>query len=271
MISGWAPKRASTGTCRVSAVQNASIVWMRKRWAISAEFGRRSSTRLRISAAAFLVKVMARTSSGFLTTSSSFRKRRTSSSVFPEPAGAWTMKERFTSSAVSRAAALGFLLPAAQQRLPTVFRLRHLRQRLVVARETYEAHVARAEPGEHHRRYLLLRRHRVERELRLVGPLALPALGGDVAATGLVVDDGVAAALEAVHAVDARVECHPAEDDRPLLLGGDDRERRPLLLDLLEPLVPKAREALALELGEAASDRHLLHRRGGGALERRQA
>src|SRR6266699_2865588 len=42
------------------------------------------------------------------------------------------------------AEALGFLLPVAQQRLPTVFRLRHLRQRLVVARETHEAHVARA-------------------------------------------------------------------------------------------------------------------------------
>src|SRR5216684_2419220 len=129
---------------------------------------------------------------------------------------------------------------------------------------------ARAEPGEHHRRYLLLRRHRVERELRLVGPLALPALGGEVATAGLVVDDGVAAALEAVHAVDARVECHPAEDDRPLLLGRGDRERRPLLLDLLEPLVSEAREALALELGEAAFDRHLLHRRGGGALDRRR-
>src|SRR6266581_2048364 len=54
------------------------------------------------------------------------------------------------------------------------------------------------------------------------------AVISSVAATGLVVDDGVAAALEAVHAVDARVECHPAEDDRPLLLGGNDRERRPL-------------------------------------------
>src|SRR5882762_9152973 len=161
----------------------------------------------------------------------------------------------------------GFLPPVAQQRLPTVVRPRHLRQRLVVARETHEAHVARAELGEHYRRYLLLHRHRVERELRLVGPLALPALGSDVAATGLVVDDCVAAALEAVHAVDACIERHPAEDDRPLLLGGDDRERRPLLLDLLEPVVPEAR---ALELGEAAFDRHLLYRGGGGALDRRR-
>src|SRR5712691_4348398 len=46
-----------------------------------------------------MVKVMARISSGFPTTPRSLMYRLTSKSVFPEPAGACTMKELFGSSA----------------------------------------------------------------------------------------------------------------------------------------------------------------------------
>ena len=44
-----------------------------------------------------------------------------------------------------------------------------------------------------------------------------------------------------------------------LLLDEHHLERRALLLDL-EPFAREAREALALELGEAAFEPHLLHR-----------
>ena len=66
---------------------------------MSAALGNFSSTRFRISAAAFLVKVIARTSSGLFVCCSSFKNRLTSSVVFPDPAGACTMKERAGSSA----------------------------------------------------------------------------------------------------------------------------------------------------------------------------
>ena len=59
-------------------------------------------TRWRISAAAFRVKVMATTASGCSTCPSSVRNRWMSNSVFPEPAGAWTMYDRVGSSACRR-------------------------------------------------------------------------------------------------------------------------------------------------------------------------
>src|SRR3954468_15230729 len=100
-MPGCAPKRASTGIWRVSAAHSASMVWMRTRCA-SAGSGRFWSTRRRISAAALRVKVTARISSGCCTFFNNPRYRRTRSSVFPDPAGAWTMNERAGSSAASR-------------------------------------------------------------------------------------------------------------------------------------------------------------------------
>src|SRR5918992_6135078 len=78
---------------------------MRRRLPSSPACGSSLSTRFRISAAALRVKVMARISSGRSTAESSFRNRRTRSSVFPEPAGAWTMNERAGSRARSRSPA----------------------------------------------------------------------------------------------------------------------------------------------------------------------
>ena len=71
----------------------------------SAQWRSASRMRLRISAAALRVNVMASSDSGRSTTASNARKRCVSSSVLPEPAGACTMKLRVTSSAVSRACA----------------------------------------------------------------------------------------------------------------------------------------------------------------------
>ena len=49
--------------------------------------------RVRISPTAFRVKVMASISSGLSTVASRVRKRCIRSSVFPEPAGAWTIND----------------------------------------------------------------------------------------------------------------------------------------------------------------------------------
>src|SRR5688572_20023891 len=96
---------------------------MRSRCAMS-RLGRLFKTRSRISAAALMVKVMATISSGFSTKGSNWVKRRTRSSVLPEPAGAWTMNERRGSSAAARAAwsaiivglqRVHFLVDAAQR------------------------------------------------------------------------------------------------------------------------------------------------------------
>ena len=66
-MPGCAPKPETTGIWRVSEAQKASMVWMRRRWAISPAFGRFLRTLSRISAAALMVKVMATISSGFCT------------------------------------------------------------------------------------------------------------------------------------------------------------------------------------------------------------
>ena len=105
IVSGAAPKRDSTGICRASAAQSASIVWMRSRTGLSSmrQSSRRSrsttararasvrascgpsgcfparasasaaSTRPRISPAALMVNVIATISSGDSTVASSAR------------------------------------------------------------------------------------------------------------------------------------------------------------------------------------------------------
>src|SRR5258706_9626801 len=110
-MPGGTPNSAGTGSWRASPMQNASIVSMRRRWAISAGFSTRSSTRLRISAAGFLVKVMARMSSALSVFFKRLKTLFTGGSVFPEPAGAWTMKEAWWSSARSRAARSAIMGP----------------------------------------------------------------------------------------------------------------------------------------------------------------
>src|ERR1043165_4592545 len=80
---------------------------MRRRCPSCLASGVVSSTRLRISAAALHVKVMARRYPGPSTDPSRLRQRRPRSSVLPEPAGAVTMNERPGSRAASRAAASG--------------------------------------------------------------------------------------------------------------------------------------------------------------------
>src|SRR6188508_740587 len=96
------------------------MVWMRSRCATSFRSGRFFNTLSRISAAALMVKVMATISSGFSTKGSNWVKRRTRSSVLPEPAGAWTMNERRGSSAAASAIVfvaedIRFLVDAAQR------------------------------------------------------------------------------------------------------------------------------------------------------------
>src|SRR6185436_12561191 len=155
--------------------------------------------------------------------------------------------------------------PRLHERLPRL-RLVHPGDRLVVARVTHEAHLAGTHLGERHRGDLLLRRHRVERELRLVGARRVPAPGRDGAA-GLVVDDRVAAARELVDAVDARVELEAGEADLALLFDSHHGEVRPALLDL-EPLARDAGEARALQLREPALELQLLHRSRRGLVDR---
>ena len=125
------PIHESIGICLTSPEQNESMVWTFRRlgfssnrqscmrfrfraiwasskvlrwcsdsggvslWAISSA----SKIRFFISPAALRVKVMLRICSGYSTPPSSFRKRWMSSSVFPDPAGACTRKERVGSSA----------------------------------------------------------------------------------------------------------------------------------------------------------------------------
>src|SRR5207245_11163986 len=101
-----------------------------------------------------------------------------------------------------------------------------------------------------------------------VGPARRPLFGREVRAC-FVVEERVAAGGELVHAVDARRELEAGEFQGPFLLEMKDRERRPRLLDL-EPLAREAREARALEVGEAAFDLQLLHRGGRGVLNLRR-
>ena len=140
-LSGCAPKRDSTGICRVSEALSESMVWMRRRAALSCSFqpsfascssalracrqvdascgseggwglraaARAAITRRRISAAALRVKVIAVISSGRCTIDSNTRNRWMRSSVLPEPAGAWTINEREASSARSRSLESGAL------------------------------------------------------------------------------------------------------------------------------------------------------------------
>ena len=70
-MPGWAPKHVTTGIWSLIEAQKASMVWMRRRWALSAFPSER--IRFLISAAALMVKVMATTSSGFSTTERIFR------------------------------------------------------------------------------------------------------------------------------------------------------------------------------------------------------
>jgi hypothetical protein len=65
---------------------------------------KRFEDAVRISPAALRVNVIAMISSGRSTMASRRRKRCVSSSVLPEPAGAWTMKLRSGASAASRLA-----------------------------------------------------------------------------------------------------------------------------------------------------------------------
>src|SRR6185436_9189674 len=92
-------------------------------------------TRWRISAAALMVKVMATISSGFCTTPRSFAKRFTKRSVLPEPAGAWTMNERRTSSAASRCLASAIMGRGPQALRPGRRRGRAALLALLLARE----------------------------------------------------------------------------------------------------------------------------------------
>ena len=69
----------------------------------------------------------------------------------------------------------------------------------------------------------------------------------------------VAAGGELVHAIDARFELQAGDIDRLRLSSTcGDLERRAAALDL-EPVARELRQALALELGEAAFEPHLLH------------
>ncbi len=68
----------------------------------SSAFCKAFSTRSRISAVAFSVKVMARISSGSSTSASSLSSRRVNSSVLPEPAGACTRNDCCVSSVRAR-------------------------------------------------------------------------------------------------------------------------------------------------------------------------
>src|SRR5438270_8608095 len=74
-----------------------------------------------------------------------------------------------------------------------------------------------------------------------------------------VVDEHVPAALQLVHAVDARLELHAGDIELAFFLERLDLERRPTPLDL-QPLASEPRETLALELGVTALQAHLTHR-----------
>src|SRR4051812_33217521 len=74
---------------------------------------------------------------------------------------------------------------------------------------------------------------------------------------GLVVDEHMPATLELVHAIDARAHLEAGDLELALLLEERDFKWCAVTLDV-EPFVRETREALALELGEAAFEAHLL-------------
>src|SRR5207245_944664 len=81
---------------------------------------------------------------------------------------------------------------------------------------------------------------------------------------GLVVDQRVAAFLQAVHAVDAAGELEPGDVEGAPFFERRDFEGSAGLLHL-EPFAREPREALALQLGEASLESVLLHCSRGGA------
>src|SRR5438094_445261 len=107
----------------------------------------------------------------------------------------------------------------------------------------------------------LRRRHRVGRELRVVGTPAEPGVASRL--PGLVVDQRMAAFLQPVHAVDAAGELEPGDVESASFFQRRDFEGSARLLDL-EPFARQPREALALQLGEASLEAQLLHCRRRG-------
>src|SRR6185503_6518480 len=170
------------------------MVWMRRRCAISPLFGTCFKTRWRISAAALMVKVMATISSGFCTTPRSLAKRLTSRSVLPEPAGAWTMNERLTSSAASRCFASAIMGRGPQALRPRRRRGRAALLALLLAHQDgaqaqgarlRDHPVALRREGRHRALQVDHRagaRRRIELGLRLLGDRGVPRRGLPVAA-----------------------------------------------------------------------------------------
>ena len=106
VVLGWCWIRIRSAASW-SSTAGSAIDWLES--VVCAAAARWARTRSRISAVALLVKVMASTCSGCSTegSASSLSKRRISSPVLPEPAGASTMKERRVSRAWRRASASG--------------------------------------------------------------------------------------------------------------------------------------------------------------------
>src|SRR5438046_699535 len=154
----------------------------------------------------------------------------------------------------------GFLAPLVEQPAPVAVQL-DLRQDVLLLREAPESHLARVEAREGHRVDSLRRRHRVERELWVVGTLAEPGVASRL--PGLVVDQRVAAFLQPVHAVDAAGELEPGDVESAPFFQRPDCEGGARLLDL-EPFARQPPQALALQLGEASLEAQLLHRRRRG-------
>ena len=138
----------------------------------------------------------------------------------------------------------------------------HTGQDIAVARECREAHVACFDLRECDRCRAGLGGNEIQRQLRLVRPLA--EHGADWRRIGFVVDHDAPAVLCLIDAVEARIESKPADLDTALVLGRDDREAAALLLGF-EPGARQAHQALSLYLRKASRQR-----RGPVAFDARQ-
>ncbi len=164
----------------------------------------------------------------------------TCASPLAKPAATFAVSSRHPSSSSRHDA-------ASLRAVAMLLHRRHAGQQALLARDAREPELARLEAGEGDGCHLLARGERIERQLRIVGPLAQPA--GHARGAGLVVDDREAAVAEPIEAVDAAAQGETSGVDDQILFALHHGEGRAVAVDG-EPLERHAGEPRPLQFGE---------------------